>query len=78
MFITNFFIFALSKIQALQDALVYIDSVKLAYLPTKPYVYGSFLAAMKVFNDGGYVYISISPFFPWTLINLINWNLNLQ
>lgn len=60
-FITNSFCFSplSKKKKALQDALAFIDSVKLAYLPTKPYVYNLFLATMREFRTGGYVYISL-------------------
>lgn len=54
--LTHVFFTFLKKKKDLQDALGYIDSVKLAYLPTKPYVYYSFLSTIKLFHEGYALY----------------------
>lgn len=77
--LTLFFFFSPLSGKNFQDALCYIDKIKLAYLPTKPYVYHSFLEIMLLFRNGWYVR-PFSPPLPLAyhyllrdLTYLINW-----
>lgn len=62
-----------------QCAMCYIDRVKLAYLPTKPYVFPLFLYIMLLFGNGSYVILAPPPSglsfsSLQTSFSLINWS----